>query len=202
MYFHVQLIDDPETPEKREQSRPDHWQYFDDHADKFIARGATFSDDLETFLSSVLFVEFDDWDAVREFVKNEPHHMNGVYAQVHIRRWNRGIERTQRDFPRKEGQVAWYFRGHAKPDMHEDRMRLLADHVAYFKDYDGENFITRGGVFDDAGDEWQGSANLICLPSREAFGAFLENEPFYMGGLYQRVLIERYKFGGRPGQVV
>ena len=202
MYFHIQLIDNPETPEKRAVSRPDHWQYFDDHVDSFIARGATYSDDMETFISSVLFVEFDDWDAVRAFIDNEPHNKNGVYKDVIIRRWNKGIERTQREFPRNGDQVAWYFRGFAKPDMHGERMRLLDDHIAYFAPSDVADFITRGGVFNDAGDEWQGSANLLCLPSRDALQEFLEAEPFYVNGLYERVLIERYKFGGRPGQVV
>ena len=41
MFFHVRLIDNPETPEKRGQSRLDHWRYFEDHRDHFIARGAT-----------------------------------------------------------------------------------------------------------------------------------------------------------------
>ena len=156
MYFHIQLIDNPATPEKRTQSRPDHWQYFDDHADNFIARGATYSDDMETFSSSVLFVKFDEWEAVRAFIEKEPHNRNGVYKDVIIRRWNKGIERTQAEFPRKDGQVAWYFRGFAKPHMHAERRRLLADHIAYFAPYDGTEFITRGGVFNDTGDQWQG----------------------------------------------
>ncbi|NQV55435.1 MAG: hypothetical protein HQ503_06215 [Rhodospirillales bacterium] len=202
MYFHIQLIDNPASPEKRDQSRADHWQYFDDHADKFIARGATYSDDMENFISSVLFMEFDGWDDVRHFIDNEPHNKNEVYKDVHIRRWNKGIDRTQSEFPRQEGQVGWYFRGYAKPDMHEKRMALLDQHIEYFAPYDVDAFITRGGVFNDDGSEWQGSANLICLRTRDAFMEFLKNEPFYVNGLYDHLLIERYKFGGRPGQVV
>ena len=87
MFFHVRLIDNPETPEKRDQSRLDHWRYFDDHRDHFIARGATKSDDEEVFLSSVLFVEFEDWAEVRSFVHNEPHNRNGVYKDVRINCW-------------------------------------------------------------------------------------------------------------------
>ena len=202
MYFHVQLIDNPKTPERRAESRTDHWQYFDDHVDHFVARGATFSDGLETCISSVLFVAFDDWGAVRDFIADEPHNRNGVYKNIFIRRWNKGIDRTQREFPRKKGQAAWYFRGYAKPKMHENRMHLLDDHIAYFTPYDEAGFITRGGIFNDEGDEWQGSANLLCLPSREDFQKFLVDEPFYKNGLYEQVLIERYKFGGRPGQAV
>ncbi len=64
MQFHVRLIDDPGAADKRAAHRPDPWVYFDDHRDHFIARGATATDDLARTLSSVIFVEFDTWDAV------------------------------------------------------------------------------------------------------------------------------------------
>ena len=203
MFFHVQLIDNPATPEKREISRADHWQYFDDHRDNFIARGATSSDDGETFLSSVLFVEFDDWDQVQSFIDDEPHNKNGVYHDIHICRWGHGLKpKVQRDFPREDGQIAWYIRGFGKPGIHPRRMELLQAHLDYFAPFDTDRFIARGGVMSDDGEEWQGSANLIVLPSRDAVMAFLADEPFYVNGLYESVLVERYKFGGRPGQLV
>ena len=55
---------------------------------------------------------------------------------------------------------------------------------------------------DATGEFWEGSANLIALPSRADVEAFLADEPFYSNGLYDEVLVERYKFGGRPGQIV
>lgn len=202
MYFHVQLIDDPADPERRGRHREAHWEYFDRHRDHFVARGATVSDDGERYLSSVLFVEFDGWDAVRAFVDNEPMNANGVYREVHIRRWHNALGRTQRDFPRREGQLCWYIRGYGKPGSNDRRNELVDAHRAYFAPYDAEHFIVRGGVQSDDGTEWQGSANLIALPSRADVDAFLADEPFYCDGLYERVLVERYKFGGRPGQVV
>ncbi|MBT4342352.1 MAG: hypothetical protein HOD62_09890 [Chloroflexi bacterium] len=63
MHFHVQLIDDPAHPERRAQHREAHWAYFDSHKDHFVARGATLTDDMETYLSSVIFVEFDGWSS-------------------------------------------------------------------------------------------------------------------------------------------
>lgn len=202
MYFHVRLIDDPSVPERRAAYREAHWAYFDDHRDHFIARGATLTDDLQTFLSSVLFVEFDGWDEVRRFIDNEPLNRNGVYREVHISRWHHALGRTQREFPRREGQACWYIRGFGKPDANDRRNRLADAHRAYFKPYDAENFIVRGGVRNEDGTLWEGSANLIALPSREDVEAFLSDEPFYRNGLYDRVLVERYKFGGRPGQIV
>ena len=115
MYFHVRLIDDPEHPERRAVSREDHWAYFDAHVDHFIARGATTTDDGARTLSSVLFVDFEGWDQVRRFVDNEPHNRNGVFGEVRINRWSHALGRTQRDFPRKVGQVCWYIRGFSTP---------------------------------------------------------------------------------------
>ena len=201
MQFHVRLIDDPAHPERRVESREAHWRYFDDHVDHFIARGATRTDDESTFLSSVLFVEFEDWNAVRAFVDAEPNNLNGVYKEVTIRRWGNALGRLQRDFVRPPDLVPWYIRGHGKPGMHETRMALLPAHTEYFRAYDEANFIVRGAVWDEDKVEWQGSANLICLESRAAVESFLENEPYYQNGLYESVEIERYRFGGRPGQV-
>jgi uncharacterized protein YciI len=202
MYFHIQLIDNPATPERRAQSREAHWDYFDAHADHFVARGATTTDDGERTLSSVLYVEFDDLEAVRHFVNNEPHNLNGVFGEVRIWRWHHALDRTQREFPRKEGQVCWYIRGFGKQEANDRRNELADAHRAYFADYDAENFIVRGGVRDQTGELWEGSANLIALPSRGHVDAFLAKEPFYSNGLYDKVLVERYKFGGRPGQIV
>ena len=88
MFFHIQLIDDLSRPEKRQESRTDHWQYFDGHKNNFVARGATTNDAGDQFLSSVLFVEFDNWDGVQKFIDAEPHNKNGVYSAVFIRRWH------------------------------------------------------------------------------------------------------------------
>jgi hypothetical protein len=36
IHFHIQLIDDPATPEKRPESREAHWAYFGENRDHFI----------------------------------------------------------------------------------------------------------------------------------------------------------------------
>ena len=200
MDFHIQLIDDHRYPERRQRSRDDHWRYFDDHADHFVARGATLSDDDEKFLSSVLFVGFPDWEAVRHFIDNEPNNLNGVYKEVNITRWGNPLGKLQRDFVREDGDVFWYIRGTGKPGMNDRRNELLSAHNDYFAPYDENDFIVRGAMLDEAGETWRGSANLIKLPDRAAVMAFLEDEPFYRNGLYESVLVERYNFGGRPGQ--
>jgi uncharacterized protein YciI len=200
MLFHVRMTDYPvsrRTPQVRDQHR----KYFDDHADHFIARGATHSDDGKTVRSSVIYVDFPDRPALERFIANEPCNRAGVYMSVEIFRWVNPLNRRQRDFPREEGQVLWYVRGYAKPSAHALRESLFAAHQAYFKPYDAEHFIVRGGVLADDGTTWLGSANLIALPDRESADRFAAEEPFCKNGLFERMVIERYSFGGHPGQI-
>jgi hypothetical protein len=61
-------------------------------------------------------------------------------------------------------------------------------------------FPVSGSIFDEVGEIWEGIAALVTLPD-EAVDAFLDQEPLYKNGLYEDFLIQRFKFGGRPGQV-
>ena len=202
MQFHVRLTDDPGAADKRAAFRADHWVYFDDHRDHFIARGATTTDDLSRTLSSVIFVAFDSWDDVRGFLAAEPLNSNGVYREVVVRRWQSGLERRQRDFPREDGQVFWYVRGHGKPGAHSRREEIVDAQRAHLAPFDETVIVARGPILDDVGRDWQGSANLIAMAGRAELEAFMADWPYCRAGLYERVEIERYRFGGRPGQIV
>jgi len=200
MQFHVRLIDDASASEIRFQGREAHWSYLDEHADHFFGRGPTFLEP-GNFLSTIFFLDFADWDAVRTFLANEPHNRNGVYQDIKIWRWKDEFGRRQRDFPRTEDQSAWYLRGTSKPGTQEKWRALKGAHTEYLKPLDAANVVVRGSIFDDAGEEWRGTAAILSLADREAVDAFLAEEPFYANGLYDDFLVQRFKFGGRPGQV-
>ncbi len=202
MQFHVQLIDNPATAEIRKTHVEAHWEYFDDHRDHFIARGATGTDDLARTISSVIFVEFEDWNAVRAFIDNEPLNRAGLYGDVHIRRWSSGLKRLQRDYPRKEGEVYWYIRGYGRSGANARRQEIVEEQRKFLAPYDETIIVARGPILDDEGAEWQGSANLICMPSRRELQNFMAEWPYCKNDLYEDVLVERYRFGGRPGQTV
>lgn len=200
MQFHVRLIDDPSASEVRLNGREDHWSYLDDHADHFIGRGPTFLEP-DRFLSTIFFLEFADWDAVNSFLANEPHNRNRVYQDIKIWRWKDEYGRRQRDFPRDGNPTAWYLRGFGKRGAVEDWQKLRADHDEYCRRHSVAKFVVRGGIFDEAGETWEGSAALVALPDRDAVDAFLDQEPLHKNGLYDDFLVQRFKFGGRPGQV-
>lgn len=198
MYFHVQMINDPAAAGRRADSVPAHWAYLTKHAAHILARGPTVADDDEKkTLGSVFFVEFPDWNGVREFIDNEPHNNNGIYQAIHVNRWGHALGRSQEQFPGDMSQVHWYFRGYGVRGKSEQRRALLDAHRKYFAPYDRDKVIVRGAIWDEAGKEWLGSAALIALPKRADMEKLLAEEPFFKNGLYESILVQRHKFGGK-----
>lgn len=194
MLFHIRLTDYPvsrRTPALREA----HWRYLEAHAERLLVRGPTLNDEGTVLRSSLFFGEFADRAAAERFIAEEPTHRAGAYMSVEMFGWGNPLKRRLSDFVRRPGQVYWYMRGYAKPGAHLRREALFETHKAYFAPWDGEHFIVRGGVTDDAG-EWVGSANLIALPDRKTAEAFAAEEPFCKNGLFERMVIERFKPGG------
>lgn len=198
MRFFIRLTDDPARSPLRESVAEDHWRYFDDHADHVIAHGATRAEDGKTFIASVLFVDFPDWAAVESFVAAEPLNRAGLFASVAIQRWTSALGRRQKDYARRPDLTPFLIHGLAKPGTSAARDALLEDHKRYFAAYDAAHFIVRGGLWDDRGEDWLGSALLICLEDRGAAEAFVAGEPYSRAGLYDSQIIESYVFGGRP----
>ena len=196
MLFHVRLTDFPVS--RRDPSLRDaHLKYLDDRNDTIIARGPTQNDEGTQMRSGVFFIDVADRAAAERFAAEEPYNKAGGMMNTEIFGWGNPLKRTQWDFQRKDGQVYWYHRGYAKPGAHLRRKDLFEAHQAYFKRYDAEHFIVRGGVTDEDG-TWAGSATLIALPDRKTAEAFAVEEPFCKNGLFERVLIERFKMGGQP----
>ena len=82
------------------------------------------------------------------------------------------------------------------------RQEIVEEQRKFLAPYDETIIVARGPILDDEGAEWQGSANLICMPSRRELQNFMAEWPYCKNDLYEDVLVERYRFGGRPGQTV
>lgn len=201
MHFQIQLINDPSAAGRRSLSVPAHWAYLNENAAHIIARGPTVADDNDNdSTGSVFFVEFPNWDAVRAFIDNEPHNNNGIYKEIHVKRWHHELGRSQGDFPAEKGRIHWYVRGYGLPGNSDRPQAVLDAQREYFARHDSDKFIVRGAILDDQGKEWLGSASLIALPTRKEVEALIAEEPFNKNGFYESILVQRHKFGGTPGQ--
>jgi uncharacterized protein YciI len=70
------------------------------------------------------------------------------------------------------------------------RYELLEEHWSYMDRYDAE-MIARGPTLD--GDRPTGSVHIVDLPGPEAARAFAFDEPGYQAGVYQDVLLRRWR---------
>ncbi|MEU3501961.1 YciI family protein [Streptomyces hundungensis] len=72
------------------------------------------------------------------------------------------------------------------------RDELLHDHWSYMDQY-GKELIARGPTMTDDGEEPTGSVHIIDLPDAAAARAFVFDEPGYQAGVYQDVLLRRWR---------
>ncbi|MBC3981840.1 YciI family protein [Streptomyces sp. AC536] len=72
------------------------------------------------------------------------------------------------------------------------REELLEEHWSYMDRY-AKEMIARGPTFADDGDTPTGSVHVVDLPDPAAARAFAFDEPGYQAGVYQDVLLRRWR---------
>jgi uncharacterized protein YciI len=190
----VYCRDHPGTGALREQLSDAHQEYMDRYVARMTARGPTLSEDGDTATGSMHIVDLPDADAARAFAFEEPNYQAGVYAEVAIWCWENMLGRTMWDFAGGAPDRRFLVIGHAKhglaaPD--ESHHGLLAD--AEHRDH----LIVYGPLLSDDGSAWRGIALAVELPSRQAVEDMLARDPIARTGLYERIEIHRWQFGGR-----
>lgn len=79
-----------------------------------------------------------------------------------------------------------------RPGSRALRHDLLEEHWSYMDRYERE-LIARGPTFADDGDTPTGSVHIVDLPDPAAARAFALDEPNYQAGVYQDVLLRRWR---------
>ena len=74
------------------------------------------------------------------------------------------------------------------PDMLEKRMAVRPRHLEGMKAL-GRQIIAAGGLLDEDG-KMKGSALVMEFPDRDALDKYLENEPYVIEGVWQKIDIE------------
>jgi uncharacterized protein YciI len=189
----------PGTGPLREATTEAHWSFMDGYADAMIARGPTLTPDGMTATGSMHMVDLPDAEAAQVFAFEEPYYRAGVFGEVLLRRWRNTLGRTMWDFEGdSRGDQRFLVIGHGRPGMTAARDALLDRHRRHY--VEGGYLpctIERGPLLSDDGTEWLGSAMLVELRDRAAVDAMLVDEPFVQAGLYAKVEVHRWQFGGR-----
>ncbi|MFE0753952.1 YciI family protein [Inquilinus sp. NPDC058860] len=200
MEYFIYCRDKPGTLELRRQLVEAHWSFMDRYAEGMVARGPTLAEDGDTPTGSVHIVDLPDAEAARVFAYEEPNHRAGVYAEIMVRRWRNAL-----------GRRMWAFKGdpdanprflviaHGRPGASAVADSLAEAHRAFMAEHDRRNRLIVGGpLLSDDGSARVGTALMVEQPSRPAAEAMLAADPYATAGIYERVEIHRWRFGGRP----
>ncbi|MDT8895738.1 YciI family protein [Halomonas sp. I1] len=81
---------------------------------------------------------------------------------------------------------------HDKHGHHELRLATRDEHLAYL-DSRVERLIACGAKLSDDGKRAHGGIYLVAVESRQEARDFIEADPFYRAGLFERVDISRWR---------
>ena len=183
----------------RKQLVETHWSFMNAYASKMSARGPTVEEDGVTQTGSMHIVDLPDVDAARVFAYEEPYYKAGVFDEVIVRRWQNELGRTMWDFKgQPEKNRRFLIIAHGKPGMDTAHDKLAEAHRRYYGD-EGyrDRLIASGPLLSEDGRQWRGEAMMVELPDRAAADAMVKDDPFMQAGLYEKVEVHYWRFGGR-----
>jgi len=79
-----------------------------------------------------------------------------------------------------------------KIDHHLLRKKLRQEHLDYLNQ-NLELLLACGAKLDDNGQDLGGGVYIIDVASRDAAQKFIEQDPFYIRGLFQKIKIDRWR---------
>jgi uncharacterized protein YciI len=134
-------------------------------------------------------------EALRGFLSEDPFAKAGLYRTARIKGWRCALGHRQATMsPRPELQ-GFFFYGIGKQNVTERRNTLVDLHRAHLMPKDDSNCVSRGGLTDESGASWLGSAMVYEFPDRESFDEFFKVEPFCTNGLYEHIDIFHWQRG-------
>ncbi|WP_434286221.1 YciI family protein [Celeribacter sp. SCSIO 80788] len=88
--------------------------------------------------------------------------------------------------------MPWMVETYDKPGCADLRIQLRPAHLA-FLEANKSLLLACGAKLDDAGELASGGVYLLDLESRKDAQAFIEQDPFFQGGLFERVFVTQWR---------
>jgi uncharacterized protein YciI len=191
--------DNEGTAQLRQEVTEQHWSFMDGYVESIVARGPTVAEDGVTATGSMHIVDLPDVEAVRVFAFEEPYYKAGVFAEVMVRRWHNLLGGTIWALAVDSREADRFLVvGHGTSGVKASSDGLLAaQHDFVTKHPHRDRLVVCGPLLSDDGASWVGNVVAIERVTRSIVEAMLENDPFARAGLYDRVEIHRWRFGGR-----
>jgi uncharacterized protein YciI len=194
MHFAILIYDEPDSAALRDQYRQTHLDYLKVFGAQTLFAGPFTTDDESADLGSLRLIEFPDRATAERHVAEEPYVIGGVQKHWYIHRWLPRSPYSWRDCPRTKGHIQAMFHGLDQPGTGALRHKFRAAHEAYL-DQHASMVMARGPLVADDGERPIGSVLLLDVPDMDAARVFMEQEPFYSGGLYKDINFHRWRFG-------
>jgi uncharacterized protein len=180
--------------------RDDHARFLSDHKDVLVTFGPIHHpDDSPAGYAYQTDFQGTSGDSIRRLLSGDPYAKAGLYRSAVISGWRCALSHRQAMLPPRPQLRGFFFHGVAKPNITERRDALGEAHRAHLGPKDNTNCLSRGGLTDQEGKVWLGSAMVYEFPDRNALDEFFKGEPFRTNGLYERVDIYNWRRGAMAG---
>jgi uncharacterized protein len=194
MHWLIKCRSKPATDALREATLPAHRNFLDGYAKETWYSGPLFTDDNQNAIGSLRLIEFADRAAANAYINADPYTKANIFESITIGRWKPGLDVRQRDYPRKPDTLQFVIHAHDKIDGSTRRAPLREAHLAYLNQHRAIT-IARGPLLDDSGERTLGSLIMLDVASRAEAAAFWAGEPFNRAGVFDRMTLERWRFG-------
>jgi uncharacterized protein len=194
MHWLIKCRSKPATDALREATLPAHRNFLDGYPEVTWYSGPLFTDDNKNAIGSLRLIEFPDRAAATAYINADPYTKAGIFESINIERWRPGLDVRQRDYPRKANTMQFVIHAHDKTDGVTRRAPLREAHLEYLKQH-RQIIVARGPLLDDMGERTTGSLIMLDVADKAEADAFWAGEPFNRAGVYERVTMERWRFG-------
>lgn len=91
MYFAVICEDKPMMSALRSQTRPHHLRYLEPYLGHILFAGPLLEDTTEASVGGLIVIDLPSHEAAREFARNDPYALVGLFARIDVRLWRKVI---------------------------------------------------------------------------------------------------------------
>lgn len=184
--------------ERRAAATEPHVAYLRAHRDRIRFSGPLLADDGETAVGALTLFDAPDRAGAAAWIADEPFNKAGAFSDVEIVRWSSSMEIRQPDYQRTPGWQQFVITALDGPDAPARRKAVAADHHK-FQASVMDRYVARGPLQGDDGAGLIGSLMIVEFPDRAACDDFWAREPLNYGGVFDRVTIERWRYGRAIG---
>ncbi|MEK9660474.1 MAG: YciI family protein [Alphaproteobacteria bacterium] len=188
----------PTNAEVRAAKMENHKAYLRASADRLRFSGPMLAEDGVTTLGGLSILDAPDRAAALAWKAAEPFDAAGGFSDTQITRWSSSMEMRQNDFPRREGWQYFAIFAWDGPDSTAKRKAVAEAHHK-FQASVMDRYVARGPMFEDDGTTMIGSFMIMEFPDRAACDEFWAGEPLNYGGVFDRVEIQRWRYGKSLG---